>query len=115
MSLEQVKGFYKQLASDEAFRTQVQSASSKDECSQIVKAAGYNFSLAEYEEYTAQLIESTSAESELQDLSEKELAAVFGGLTGKPIIQPLYGVIRWPQPLYGVVQPLYGVVVIPIL
>jgi len=114
MSLEQVKAFYKQLATDEAFRTQVQSVNSKDECSQIVKAAGYHFTLEEYEEYTSQLLESTSAEGELKDLSEKELAGVFGGFTGWPIAQPLYGVIvKKPVPLYGVVQPLYGVVASP--
>jgi len=110
MSLEQVKAFYKQVANDEAFRAQVQSANSKDECSQIVKAAGYHFTSDEYEEYTSQLLESTSTQGDLKDLSEKELASVFGGITGTPIAQPLYGVIRWPQPLYGVVQPLYGVV-----
>jgi predicted ribosomally synthesized peptide with nif11-like leader len=105
MSLANVKAFYERLAKDEAFRTQVQNANSKEECSRIVKAAGYDFTLEEYEEYTAQLLESTDGEGELKDLNEKELAAVFGGLTGKPIIRPLYGVVVWPpyQLMYGVV------------
>ncbi|MBG1267513.1 Nif11-like leader peptide family natural product precursor [Nostoc sp. WHI] len=105
MSLENVKAFYEKLANDEGFRNQIQGVSSKEECSQIVKAAGYNFTLEEYEEYTAQLLESAAGEGELKDLSEKELAAVFGGLTGKPQIQPLYGAV-WPpyQLMYGVIR-----------
>nr|AVH79562.1 Nif11-type precursor [Nostoc sp. PCC 9448] len=105
MSLAHVKAFYEQLAKDEAFRQQIQSVNSKDECSQIVKAAGYNFTQAEFEEYTAQLVEAATDGGELQDLNEKELAAIFGGLTGWPRIQPLYGVI-WPpyQLLYGVIR-----------
>jgi predicted ribosomally synthesized peptide with nif11-like leader len=116
MSLENVKAFYNRLASDENFRTQIQNVNSKDECSQIVQAAGYDFTQEELEDYTAELLESADAENELQDIGEKELAGVFGGL-GTALIQPLYGVIRWPwdlikpQPLYGAVQPLYGVVV----
>ncbi|TVP63788.1 MAG: Nif11-like leader peptide family natural product precursor [Nodularia sp. (in: Bacteria)] len=81
MSLEHVKFFYETIAKDEHFRAQVQGATSKDECSQIVKSAGYDFTQEEFEEYTLQLLESTANEGELQDLSEKELAAVVGGAT----------------------------------
>ena len=106
MSLEHVKGFYEKLANDEAFRNQIQGVNSKEECSQIVKAAGYDFTLEEYEEYTAQLLESAAGEGELKDLSEKELAAVFGGFIGKPRFQPLYGVVIKPpiQMVYGVIR-----------
>ncbi len=109
MSLENVKAFYERLASDEVFRTQIQGVKSKTECSQIVKGAGYDFTQEEYEEYTAQLLESGTTDGELKDLNEKELEAVFGGassLIGERRIQPLYGVV-WPpiQPLYGVVGP----------
>lgn len=103
MSLAHVKAFYEKLAKDEAFRTQIQGVSSKEECSQIVKNAGYNFTTEEFEEYTAELLESATAEDELKDVGEKELAAIFGGL--KSSAQPLYGVVRPDfQPLYGVVQ-----------
>ncbi|GBF80658.1 Nif11-like leader peptide family natural product precursor [Aphanothece sacrum] len=112
MSLAQVKSFYEQLAKDEAFRSQIQNVESKEQCSQIVKAAGYDFTLEEYEEYTYQLLESAAGEGEIQDLGEKELAAVFGGLTGRPEIQPLYGVIVWP-PKECPPQPLYGVIISP--
>jgi predicted ribosomally synthesized peptide with nif11-like leader len=105
MSLEHVKAFYEKLASDEAFRDQIQGVESKDECSQIVKAAGFDFTQEEFEEYTAQLLESTDPGDEIQDLGEKELAAIFGGFIKKPTIQPLYGVI-WPpyQLMYGVIR-----------
>jgi predicted ribosomally synthesized peptide with nif11-like leader len=105
MSLAHVKAFYQQLAKDEALRNQIQSVNSKEECSQIVKAAGYDFTLEEYEEYTAQLLESADGEGELKDLSEKELAAVFGGLTLKYKIQPMYGAVWLPdQPMYGIIR-----------
>jgi predicted ribosomally synthesized peptide with nif11-like leader len=114
MSLKNVKNFYEKLANDEAFRTQMQAVESKDECSQVVRNAGFHFTDEEFEEYTTQLLESTAGEGELKDLNERELEAVFGGILGKPIIQPLYGIIRWPpikwppinpQPLYGIVVP----------
>jgi predicted ribosomally synthesized peptide with nif11-like leader len=79
MSIENVKAFYARLANDEAFRTQIQDVSNKDECSQIVKAAGYDFTSQELEEYTAYLLELGTNESEFRDLNEKELEAVFGG------------------------------------
>ncbi|MBV6626097.1 MAG: Nif11-like leader peptide family natural product precursor [Rivularia sp. (in: Bacteria)] len=117
MSLQNVKAFYKRLATDEALRTQLQAVGSKDECSQIVRNAGYDFTSQEFEEYTAQLLESNSDNGEITDLdgvtdlNEKELDAVFGGassIVGKPIIRPLYGVVEypWPRP-----QPMYGIVV----
>ena len=110
MSLENVKSFYKHLEENEAFRDQIKAAENKEECSQIVKEAGFDFTLEEYEEYTYQLLESTNSEDEIQDLGEKELAAVFGGITGnnsriRPIIRPLYGVV-WPP-----VHQIYGVVI----
>ena len=84
MSLENVRSFYEYLEDNEAFRDQIKAAENKEECSQIVKEAGFDFTLEEYEEYTYQLLESTNSEDEIQDLGEKELAAVFGGITGKP-------------------------------
>ncbi|MTJ47578.1 Nif11-like leader peptide family natural product precursor [Dolichospermum sp. UHCC 0259] len=104
MSLGSVRDFYKQLVADDDFRNQIQNVENKEECSQIVKAAGYDFTQEEYEEYTLKLLESVNSDNELQDLGEKELAGVFGGITGWPKIQPLYGVIRPPmQLLYGVI------------
>ncbi|HLP91816.1 MAG TPA: Nif11-like leader peptide family natural product precursor [Nostocaceae cyanobacterium] len=93
MSIEHVKAFYNRLTNDADFRTQIQNASSKEECSQIVQAAGYYFTQEELEGHTAELLESEEAETQLQDLGEKELAAVFGGAIF-PGYQLLYGVIR---------------------
>ncbi|MCC5603515.1 Nif11-like leader peptide family natural product precursor [Nostoc favosum] len=120
MSLENVQAFYAKLANDEAFRAQIQGVTSKDEYSQVVKSAGYDFTQDEFEEYTAQLLESTAGEDELKDLNEKELEAVFGGASSIPakdiiVAQPIYGLPVWPpidcphkppgsQLAYGVIQ-----------
>lgn len=121
MSFENVKSFYQRLVSDETFRDSLQAVNSDDEYSQVVFDAGYNFTQEEFEEYTSQLLESDAAESELKDLSKEELEAVFGGILGNHLVQPLYGVIRpvWPiKPIWPIrpirpirPQPLYGVVV----
>jgi predicted ribosomally synthesized peptide with nif11-like leader len=123
MSLEDVKAFYQRLGTDEAFRAQIQGVNSKDECSQTVKSAGYDFSQEELEEYTVELLELSADEDGLADLDEKELATVFGGM----LVQPMYGVIRppidwpidwpkkWPPKKWSPidVQPSYGVVISP--
>jgi predicted ribosomally synthesized peptide with nif11-like leader len=98
MSLENVKLFYARLAIDEAFRTQIQSSQTKEECRQTVKDAGYDFTSQELEDYTAQMLNPTD---DLTDLDEAELETVLGGfrsLTEFPggLVQPLYGVI-WPS------------------
>lgn len=104
MFLENVKNFYARLAIDEAFRTQIQSAKSKHECSQIVRAAGYDFTQSEYEEYTVQLLESGTTDGELKDLNEKELEAVLGGASS-PIL-PIHGFVTPAyQLMYGGVRP----------
>jgi predicted ribosomally synthesized peptide with nif11-like leader len=105
MSLANVKAFYQRLANDETFRSQIQSVKSKEECSQIVRAAGYNFTQQEYEDYTAQLLESDPADNELKDLSEQELEAVFGGtifLMNDKFPRPIPD---HPYLMYGVVRP----------
>ncbi|MBW4595835.1 MAG: Nif11-like leader peptide family natural product precursor [Brasilonema angustatum HA4187-MV1] len=121
MSLEDVKAFYQRIGTDEAFRTQIQGVNSKDECSQTVKSAGYDFTQEELQEYTVQLLELNADEDELADLDEKELATVFGGI----MAQPLYGVIisepptkwpptkpiKWPPIKPPIYQPMYGVVI----
>jgi predicted ribosomally synthesized peptide with nif11-like leader len=96
MSLENVKSFYEYLEDNEAFRDQIKAAENKEECSQIVKKAGFDFTLEEYEEYTYQLLESANSEDEIQDLGEKELAAVFGGITARirPRDMTCYGLPR---------------------
>ncbi|MDB9305031.1 Nif11-like leader peptide family natural product precursor [Nodularia spumigena CS-591/12] len=96
MSLEQVANFYEQVANDADFQAKIQSVNSKDECSQIVKDAGYDFTQEEFEEYTSQLLEAKANEDELQDLSKEELVAVIGGLAFRLTPRPLYGVVIPP-------------------
>jgi predicted ribosomally synthesized peptide with nif11-like leader len=99
MSLANVKAFYERLAQDENFRSQIQNAKSKVECSQMVKAAGYHFTQQEYEEFTSNLLELANTEdSELQDLNLKELEAVVGGASS------LIRVITSMQQPYGAVD-----------
>jgi predicted ribosomally synthesized peptide with nif11-like leader len=98
MSLKNVQSFYIRVANDESFRIQIKNVQSKEECSQIVKAAGYDFNQEEFKEYTNQLLELSSADSELRDLNEKELEAVFGGIssffTNPDKMFTMYGVPR---------------------
>jgi predicted ribosomally synthesized peptide with nif11-like leader len=77
MSLDNVKLFYQRLSTDAAFSTTIQSAESKEVCSKIVKAAGYDFTSQEFEEYTAQLLEN---DSELRSIDERELELIAGGI-----------------------------------
>ncbi len=132
MSLESVKAFYESLRTDEVLRAQIQGVQSKEECSQIVKNAGYDFTSEEFEEYTTNLLESALADSKLTDLDEKELASIVGGASSSLydkfnfdkfkdskvpwefIIQPMYGIISGPpiSPIKPpIVQPMYGIVV----
>lgn len=91
MSLNHVKAFYDELANNKKFRKEIQEVNSKEECSEIVKKAGYYFTTEEFEEYTSQLLESLTTDDELQELGEKELTAVFGGIGISTAIKP-YGV-----------------------
>ena len=109
MSLEQVHAFYKRTASDEEFRSRLQEANSKEECSQIVKTAGFDFTQQEFEEYTARLLESDRMTDEMYDLSEKELETVFGGGKRMPIV-PGDLMVR---PMYGLFPPIFAPMPIP--
>ncbi|MDF5725630.1 MAG: Nif11-like leader peptide family natural product precursor [Rhizonema sp. PD37] len=122
MSLESVEAFYERLAKDPDFNTQIQSVKSKEECSQIVQAAGYDFTQQEFEEYTTILLDLNPSEGDLRDVDEKELAAVYGGLQAVPLYgvvrpnpepQPWPPVVKWPpvHPTPPIIRPLYGVVV----
>lgn len=95
MSLENVRAFYERLATNKTFHAQIKSLKTKNECSQVVKNAGYDFSQEKFAEFTAQLLESTVAEDSFRDLNEKELSAVFGRLKSFASLQavPPYGVV----------------------
>lgn len=101
MSRENVKAFYERLANDQAFRTQMQSSKSKDESNKILNDNGYEFTQEEFEEVTANLLESTKDNATLRDLNEKELEAVFGGAIN---------LIHFPFPilLYGSIIGIFS-------
>jgi predicted ribosomally synthesized peptide with nif11-like leader len=98
MSLENVKRFYAHLAVDEAFQDQVRNAPSKEACTQIVRAAGYDFTTQELEDYTAQMIDPPD---DLTDLDKAELETVLGGFMALRKPWPFPG----PVPMYGVIWP----------
>ena len=113
MALEQVHAFYQKVASDESFRSRIQSVNSKEECSEIVKGAGFDFTSQEFEEYTARILESDRPDEEIKDLSEEDLAAVAGGFIGGVRFRPMYGLPpnrkpKWPIPGDGIFRPMYG-------
>ncbi len=135
MSLEHVKSFYERLATDEDFRTRIQSVQNKSECSEIVQSAGYDFTQEELEDYTLQVLEANGTDSEFDDVDEDELSGVFGGLKYiDPPVQALYGIVigdplpppiddHYPNPIphprprprprphpYPDPQPLYGII-----
>nr|AVH79520.1 Nif11-type precursor [Synechococcus sp. PCC 9341] len=101
MSLESVKAFYQRLAKDEDFRSQLEGLETSEESSQLLQEAGYYFTEEEFENYTAELLESNLDEGDFKDLNEKELEAVFGGMSPFPPIEALYGVIGpiFPGPI----------------
>ncbi len=134
---EKVKEFLVKFVKDQTFRDRLEN-SSIEEGNQIMQAAGYGFSPQEFETTVVEILESKER-GEFQELTEDELLSVVGGLVvGSDItLQPLYGVIApgdnpptyptkpiwWhkpkppihPVPLYGGVQPMYGIVVGPFL
>ena len=79
MTIENVKAFYKRLAVDEIFLTQIRNSGSKQKCSQIAQRAGYIFTQEEFEEFTAQLLNSNT-EVDSKELGEKELETAVGGV-----------------------------------
>ena len=86
MSNRNIKLFYDRMSSDQDFNNKIQGIDKKEFMS-IVNAEGYDFTQQEFEDYTAEMLES---------VSEQELEAVVGGMQGmigKPMMQQIYGVI----------------------
>lgn len=100
MSIENVKAFYEKLAIDEAFRVQINSSQSKQECIQIIQSAGFNFTQEEFEDFTGNLLDEITDNQALGELKEKELELAIGGTTSSILgfkylsIQPKYGSVR---------------------
>jgi predicted ribosomally synthesized peptide with nif11-like leader len=97
MSLENVKLFYARLAVDETLRAQVQNTKTREDGQQIAKAAGFDFTPQEFEEYTSQVLEGRYEADELAPLADKELAEVIGGILRlTPHLTLIYGG-PWPR------------------
>jgi predicted ribosomally synthesized peptide with nif11-like leader len=88
MSSQHVKAFYEKLSQDEVFRDRIKNVKSKEDCSRIVKAAGYDFTQQEFEDYTAQLL---SSDDNLIEVGERELEAVYGGFLNRRDFVQIYG------------------------
>jgi predicted ribosomally synthesized peptide with nif11-like leader len=91
MSLENVAAFYEKLGKDRDFCQQIKDAASESQKWQTIEDAGFDFTPAEYAQFTAQNFDLN--EGEIQDLGIEEMAAVVGGL--RPWITPIYG-LPWP-------------------
>jgi predicted ribosomally synthesized peptide with nif11-like leader len=91
MSHQQVKAFYEKLSKDEVFHDQIKNAKSKEDCSSIVKAAGYDFTQQEFEDYTARLLEKNIDDPDLIEVGERELQAVHGGFIDRSVPGQIYG------------------------
>lgn len=76
MSLESARAFYSRMVEDEAFRTQLEQASSNEERQQTMHTAGYEFTSEEWRTVMSEIQESNSADSELRDT---QLETVSGG------------------------------------
>lgn len=83
------------MTTDEAFRTQLEQAASKEERKQIMQAAGYDFTP---EEWQAAIAQAQASNSTNDEITNEELEAVAGG----GLIPPIQGVAA-----YGVVSPLF--------
>lgn len=104
MSIESAKAFYSRMTTDQAFRTQLEQASTGEERQQILQAAGYDFTPEDWEAAKTQIQASNSANGELSDA---ELTAVSGGLSIPDI--PIFPAI----PAYGI--PINDPIDLPLL
>jgi predicted ribosomally synthesized peptide with nif11-like leader len=89
MSIESARSFYERVATDEAFKEQLQNAASDDERRASIRAAGYDFTPEDWGAVVAQLREINDRE-----LSDAELETVAGGIL--PIV-PVYGPVFPPE------------------
>lgn len=128
MLLERVISFYRRLVKDRDFRSQLETAESPEECRQRVQEAGYDFTSAEFETATVQILEKLAKNSlrdlddSFSELSEQELELAFGGFWSS------YGDWKRPWPIEEKppgekppiikppidIQPHYGVVIGPV-
>ncbi|WP_242055370.1 Nif11-like leader peptide family RiPP precursor [Nostoc flagelliforme] len=82
MSVESAQAFYKRIATDEVLQKQLQNAASDEQRREIILAAGYSFTLSEWEVALAKI--SKSGDS----ISDAELDAIAAGVSAVPYQPP---------------------------
>ena len=82
MSVESARAFYERIATDEVLQKQLQNAASDEQRLEIVLAAGYSFTLPEWEAALAKI--SKSGDS----ISDAQLDTIAGGLKVVPYQPP---------------------------
>jgi predicted ribosomally synthesized peptide with nif11-like leader len=87
MSLESAKAFYQKFTTDEAFRSQLQSAAEEERTS-IIQEAGYDFIPEEWDVVIAEVSEAVERNEELD---EAALEAVSGGGILPNLLVPFIG------------------------
>lgn len=92
MSIESARAFYDRVATDEAFKKQLQNAASDDERRANIRAAGYDFTPEDWEVVIDQLRQLHDRE-----LSEAELEAVAGGVLPNLPMVAVYGPVFPPE------------------
>ena len=80
MSVEDAKNYLRRLATDKEFVATVKAAQTSAERIAVIRAAGYDFTLAELAE--ARSLELSDEESRKIALSDEELTAIAGGGCG---------------------------------
>ena len=83
MSVENAKSFYVRVTTDEVFRVQLEQTATAKERKQIIQAAGYEFTLEEWEIAKEQIL--AASDSNDGELSDTELTTVNGGLLPFPL------------------------------
>ncbi len=92
MSIESAKTFYQRVTTDEAFRTQIESYPTEERAT-VLREAGYDFTQEEWEAASAEILQTTSSEGEL---NEAQLEAIAGGVKAIALYGlPAYGLFPY--------------------
>ena len=82
MSVKNAKSFYVRVTTDEEFRIQLEQTATAKERRQIIQAAGYKFTIEEWEIAKEQILAASDLNEE--ELSDTELTVISGGLLPFP-------------------------------
>lgn len=85
MSIERAKAFFKEVAMNDEFRSQLQNAKTDEERAATMRAAGYNLTPEESQQLLNQIIEAAAIGSGLSDAELEAVAGGIGGAAGGPV------------------------------